>query len=53
MADLARRFAHNPLLVPAQVTPSMAGSKIECLLNPGAFRYGGRTYLLIRVAERP
>ena len=27
--------------------------KVECLLNPGAFRFEGRTCLLLRVAERP
>ncbi len=26
---------------------------IECLLNPGAFQFDGRTWLLLRVAERP
>jgi len=26
---------------------------VECLLNPGAFRFGGKTGLLMRVAERP
>src|SRR5580700_8140019 len=26
---------------------------VECLLNPGAFRYRGRVGLLLRVAERP
>jgi len=26
---------------------------VECLLNPGAFRYQGRVGLLMRVAERP
>ena len=27
--------------------------KVECLLNPGAFRFDGRIWLLLRVAERP
>jgi len=27
--------------------------KVECLLNPGAFRFGKRIGLLLRVAERP
>jgi predicted GH43/DUF377 family glycosyl hydrolase len=27
--------------------------KVECLLNPGAFRFDGKTWLLLRVAERP
>ena len=26
---------------------------VECLLNPGAFRYDAKTWLLLRVAERP
>jgi predicted GH43/DUF377 family glycosyl hydrolase len=53
MADLARRFSHNPLLTPELVKPSQAGLKVECLLNPGVFRFEGKTYLLIRTAERP
>jgi predicted GH43/DUF377 family glycosyl hydrolase len=27
--------------------------KVECLLNPGAFQFRGKTWLLLRVAERP
>ena len=53
MADLAQRFPQNPLLIPAQVAPSLPGLKVECLLNPGVFQYQGRIHLLIRVAERP
>jgi predicted GH43/DUF377 family glycosyl hydrolase len=53
MADIAQRFPQNPLISPADATPSQPGLKIECLLNPGVFQYEGRTYLLIRVAERP
>ena len=26
---------------------------IECLLNPGVFRFDGKIWLLLRVAERP
>jgi beta-1,2-mannobiose phosphorylase / 1,2-beta-oligomannan phosphorylase len=26
---------------------------VECVLNPGAFRFEGKTWLLLRVAERP
>lgn len=33
--------------------PSRPDFKIECLLNPGAFRFEGRIWLLVRVAERP
>ena len=53
MADIAKRFKNNPILVPAAVRTSHAGLKVECLLNPGAFEYKGRIWLLMRVAERP
>jgi len=53
MPDIARRFDTNPILRPADVKPSRDGLIVECLLNPGAFRYNGRTGLLLRVAERP
>ncbi len=53
MADIARRFETNPILRPSDVTPSREGLAVECLLNPGAFRWQGKTWLLLRVAERP
>lgn len=53
MPDLASRFAGNPILRPSDVRPSDPGMRVECLLNPGAFRHRGRTGLLLRVAERP
>jgi beta-1,2-mannobiose phosphorylase / 1,2-beta-oligomannan phosphorylase len=53
MADIANRFAENPILIPADIRPSMPGMKVECLLNPGAFRFENKTWLLLRVAERP
>jgi predicted GH43/DUF377 family glycosyl hydrolase len=53
MADLARRFKRNPLLRPEDIRPSAPGLQIECLLNPGVFKYDGKTWLLLRVAERP
>jgi predicted GH43/DUF377 family glycosyl hydrolase len=53
MADLGQRFASNPILAPKDVKPSRPDMVVECLLNPGAFRYQGRTGLLLRVAERP
>jgi len=53
MADLARRFEMNPILRPSDVQPSREGLAVECLLNPGAFRWQGKTWLLLRVAERP
>ena len=53
MADIAKRFAENPILKPADIRPSIAGMKVECLLNPGVFRFDDKTWLLLRVAERP
>jgi len=53
MADIAQRYAENPILRPADVRPSIAGMQVECLLNPGVFRFDGKTWLLLRVAERP
>jgi predicted GH43/DUF377 family glycosyl hydrolase len=53
MADIAERFAENPILRPADIRPSIDGMTVECLLNPGVFRFDGQTWLLLRVAERP
>jgi beta-1,2-mannobiose phosphorylase / 1,2-beta-oligomannan phosphorylase len=53
MTDVARRFPENPILRPKDLIPSTPGMRIECLLNPGAFRFQDRIYLLLRVAERP
>jgi len=51
--DIARRFKQNPLLTPGDVKPSRKEMTVECLLNPGVFRFEKKTWLLIRVAERP
>lgn len=50
---LANRFKQNPLLTPDSISPSHPGLKVECLLNPGVFRFNGKICLLVRVAERP
>ncbi len=50
--DIANRFDANPVLRPSQVKPSMEGMEVVCLLNPGVFRFDGKTWLLCRVAER-
>jgi beta-1,2-mannobiose phosphorylase / 1,2-beta-oligomannan phosphorylase len=52
VANLAKRFDANPILRPQDVKPSLDGLVVECLLNPGAFRFQEKTYLLLRVAER-
>ncbi len=48
-----QRFAENPLLRPSDLQPSDAALQIECLLNPGVFRFNDKICLLVRVAERP
>ena len=53
MNDKAKRFIQNPLLRPADLSPSREGLRIECLLNPGVFQFNGKTWLIVRVAERP
>ena len=53
MKDIAKRFEENPLLSPADLKASGDGLEITCLLNPGVFRYQGKTWLIVRVAERP
>lgn len=52
MSDIATRHKQNPLLSPKDLKPSSANMSIECLLNPGAFTFNGKTGLLVRVAER-
>ena len=51
--DIAKRFTENPILKPIDIQPSIEGMKVECLLNPGVFTFKGKTWLLLRVAERP
>lgn len=53
MEDLSKRFRQNPLLSPKDLKPSFSGLEITCLLNPGVFKFEGKTWLIIRVAERP
>lgn len=51
MKDIARRFPENPLLLPKDLYASRPGLQIISLLNPGVFRFKGKTWLLVRVAE--
>ncbi|RYY61737.1 MAG: glycosidase [Chitinophagaceae bacterium] len=51
--DITKRFSQNPLLSPRDLVPSLEGLEIACLLNPGVFRFEGKTWLIVRVAERP
>src|SRR3989442_11740343 len=51
MTDLARRFSRNPLFRPADVPPTRPGLSVIGVLNPAAFRFNDKTWLLLRVAE--
>ena len=51
--DIAKRSMLNPLLKPCDLTAGIEGMEITCLLNPGVFRMQNKTWLLLRVAERP
>jgi len=51
MKDLATRFSSNPILLPKDLAPSDPSLQVIGLLNPGVFRYHGKTWLLVRVAE--
>ena len=53
MTDIAKRLVENPLLRPSDIRASIPGMTVESLLNPGVFRFQDRTWLLLRVAERP
>ena len=53
MKDLAQRFEKTLLLRPRDLRPSVDGMEVTCLLNPGVFRFQDKTWLLMRVAERP
>lgn len=53
MNELVKRFLENPILSPKDLIPSKPGLEITCLLNPGVFRFEGKIWMIIRVAERP
>ncbi|MGI5916739.1 MAG: glycoside hydrolase family 130 protein [Anaerolineae bacterium] len=53
MPDLAKRFPENPLIMPRHVNSSREGLRVQLVLNPGAFRFEGKTWLIMRVAEHP
>lgn len=50
---MIHRFSQNPLLTTKDIRPSQPGLVVECVLNPGVFSFAGKTWLLLRVAERP
>ncbi len=50
---MANRFQQNPIIATKDIAPSQPGWVVECVLNPGVFQFEGKTWLLLRVAERP
>jgi len=46
-----KRHSDNPLIRPADVTPSASGFRVRGAFNPGATRFGDEILLLLRVAE--
>ena len=50
---MLKRFTQNPIITTKDISPSHAGLVVECVLNPGVFKFEGKTWLLLRVAERP
>ena len=51
--DIAKRYKSNPILRPSDLEPGIESMEITCLLNPGVFKYKNKTWMLLRVAERP
>ena len=50
---MAIRFSQNPILTTKDIKPSRHDWVVECVMNPGAFRFEGKMWLLLRIAERP
>lgn len=53
MKDIAKRFPENPLLSPSDIPSSHKDLQVACILNPGVFQFDGKTWMILRVAERP
>ena len=51
MGDIAKRFPQNPILRPSDIQPSRPDLRVICLLNPGVFRFDGKIWMILRVAE--
>lgn len=50
---MAKRFPSNPILTTKDILPSQPDLVVACVLNPGVFHFSGKTWLVLRVAERP
>lgn len=51
--NIATRIDQNPIIDTADIRPSRDGWVVEGVLNPGAFEFENKVWLLLRVAERP
>lgn len=50
---IIERYAKNPIITKREVKPSRTDFEVMCAFNAGATIMGGKTVLLLRVAERP
>lgn len=50
---MAKRFEQNPIITKEDIKPSRPDWVVECVLNPGAFYFDQKIWLLLRIAERP
>jgi len=50
--DRSKRLPENPIIKPEDVKPSRKDFIVECVFNPGVFKYRDKIGLLCRVAER-
>lgn len=51
--NIACRLHQNPIIGITDINPSHEGWIVEGVLNPGAFEFDNKVWLLLRVAERP
>ena len=50
---MVKRFIENPIITTHDISPSQSDFVVECVMNPGVFRFENKTWLLLRVSERP
>jgi beta-1,2-mannobiose phosphorylase / 1,2-beta-oligomannan phosphorylase len=48
-----KRCGKNPLITPADVTPSRSDLKVDCVFNAAVTKYKNEIILILRVAESP
>ena len=48
-----RVIVHAESTATSRAGAPASGHEVECVLNPGVFRYAGAIWMLVRVAERP